>query len=66
MTLKENLIKVIIDMDEQDLARLEQFVNEMLWQSIPEELPSQEESKIFDNYKSGVEEFQGIYSLEEI
>lgn len=51
------------DLDE---PRLEQFVSEMFWESIPEEVPSQEEAEIFEKYNAGVEEYQGIYSVDEI
>lgn len=66
MTVKENLIKIIIDMDEKNIALLEDFINEITWKNIPEEEASEDEKEIFAKYKEGEEEYQGIFSIDEV
>lgn len=66
MTVKENLIKLIIDMDETNIALLEEFVNEIIWRNIPEEKATEEELEIFAKYQKGDEEYQCVFSVDEV
>lgn len=66
MTVKENLIRTIIDMDESCVTALQHYADRLLWDNIPEEIPTEEENQIFEKARQGDVAFAPCYRLEEI
>ncbi len=64
MTVKENLIRMIIDMDDSVVKTLEEYANQLLWERIMEEEASPEEIEIFEKSRSGGSDYVPMYSLE--
>ncbi len=66
MTVKENLIRLIIEMDESTVRTIEEYVNDLLWEQIPEEKPTDEERAILEKFHSGDETYASCYDLSDV
>lgn len=66
MTIKENLIQLIVEMDETQVKKIEKFANQLLWDNVPEEEATPEEIEIFEMYEAGHEDYQPLYTIEDI
>ncbi len=57
MTIKENLIKIIIDTDESKAKELFDIISEYMWNNIEEVLPTEDEIAIISSFEKGLDDY---------
>ncbi len=57
MTMKENLIKIIIDIDERKAKELFDIVTKYMWNNIEEVAPTDDEIAIISAFENGVGDY---------